>query len=181
MSIPKRFTFILVISFITLTCYSQTKSNDSIARDSLFRIYITYITRLAQNKDTSIATNYKTKQFDVALFPQWYFCLSVEGEKSSFNVTKQEADSSEYALKSYLKEQPYPIYKKLRKYKRQYFGYVDSNGHKILFINCFWNKEFNSEWLQQEIIVCDGGWYYWQIKFDLTTSKFFDFYVNGNA
>lgn len=97
-----------------------------------------------------------------------------------FGATKQEVDSAEYALETGLKKMNFLIYKKLKKYKRQYIGYVDSNGHRILYINCLWKKaEFSSNWLQDVIVVCDGGLWFWQIKFDLTTDKLFEFYVNG--
>jgi len=72
----------------------------------------------------------------------------------------------------------------LKKYLRQYFGYIDKNGDKIIYINVFWdNSENKSEkrWLNDIIEVLDGGDYFWQIKVNLTTHQLFDFAVNGEA
>jgi hypothetical protein len=72
-------------------------------------------------------------------------------------------------------------HKKLSKYKRQYFGYIDKNGDKILLINCFWSKDKNAKdrWLTDRIMVLDGGSYYWNVKFNLNKKRLFDLDVNG--
>ena len=73
------------------------------------------------------------------------------------------------------------IYRNLKNYARQYFGYVIKNHEKIILVNSFWDKyEINDpDWLQNYYHVYDGGNYYWNIKINLTTHKLFDFGVNG--
>ena len=73
------------------------------------------------------------------------------------------------------------IHRKLKKYKRQYFGYIDGNGDRILLINCFWSKNRSDSeiWLRNRIIVNDGGSYYWNIKFNLDKNALFELVVNG--
>ncbi len=70
------------------------------------------------------------------------------------------------------------IDRKLGKYKRQYFGYIDTNGDKIIFINCFWDKNGfsgfidrifykepdDTKWKTEEKYVLDGCSYYWSIR-----------------
>lgn len=135
------------------------------------------------------ADHYKTKQFDVAIFPSNYFDL-IPGQR--FTPTRQEVDIAEISLDKDLKslnkqlvnQSPTPIiHKNLHKYKRQYFGYIDINGDRILLINCFWSKDKDDKdnWLTDRIMVLDGGSYYWNVKFNLDKKQLFDLDVNGYA
>ena len=148
------------------------------------------LSTFGQTETTDIKTDhYKTTKFDVAIFPASYIDL-IPGKR--FTPTRQEIDKAETALRTELKElnkqlinqHTTPIiHKKLKKYKRQYFGYIDNKGNKILRINCFWDKDNDSRdnWLKDRISVQDGGSYYWNIKFNLNTGKLFDLQVNGYA
>ena len=67
-------------------------------------------------------------------------------------------------------------------YYRQYVGYYDNNGDKIIYINAFcdsYNKRTNlkTNW----IFVLDGGSCYYQIRININKGECFDFTVNGNA
>lgn len=135
------------------------------------------------------ADHYKTKQFDVAIFPSNYFDL-IPGQR--YTPTRQEIDKAEISLANDLKTLNNPlvnqsstpiIHKNLNKYKRQYFGYIDKNGDRILLINCFWSKDKNEKdnWLTGKIMVLDGGSYYWNVKFNLDKKQLFDLDVNGYA
>jgi hypothetical protein len=88
--------------------------------------------------------HYKSHKFDVAIFPASYIDL-IPGKR--FTPTRQEIDLAESILlidlktlnKDLFNQSSTPvIHKKLNKYKRQYFGYIDNNGDSILLINCFW-------------------------------------------
>lgn len=135
------------------------------------------------------ADHYKTKKFDVAIFPENYFEFISD---QRFTPTRQEIDKAEIALRNNLKTSNKQlvnqsstriIHIKLNKYKRQYFGYIDKNGDRILFINCFWSKDKNStkRWLTSEIMFLDGGSYYWNVKFNLNKNEIFDLNINGFA
>jgi len=89
--------------------------------------------------DTITATvdHYKTNKFDVAIFPANSLDL-IPGER--FTPTRLEIDQAELMLQNNLKalnkelinQSSTPvIHKNLRKYKRQYFGYIDQNGNRI--------------------------------------------------
>lgn len=143
-----------------------------------------------QSDTTSIAADhYKTNKFDVAIFPSSYIDF-VGGER--FTPTRAEIDQAETALqielsnlnKDLINQTSSPIiHKNLNKYKRQYFGFIDKNGNRILLINSFWTKqkEISSGWLTGRILVLDGGSYYWTVKFNLDTEKLFDLVINGYA
>ncbi len=142
--------------------------------------------------------HYKTNSFDVAIFPKIYSNEinvndsmrggytptkgQVEFIENKFNKMKVECskkDTNNYFMATHS-----------AKYKRQYFGYVNKNKHKILFINCFcfdgsgaWSGPFGviNDMLIDEISFSDGGSCFWQVCYDLDTGKFFDLSVNGSA
>lgn len=133
------------------------------------------------------AIRYTTKKFDVAIFPDNYKDF-VGGKR--FTPTRREIRKAELALSENLKplnkqlinQTSTPvIHKNLRKYKRQYFGYIDKNDNRILLVNCFWSKNDDSseDWLENRIQVFDGGSYYWCVKFNLDKNELFDLEING--
>ena len=87
------------------------------------------------------ADHYKTSEFDAAIFPASYFALV---SQPRFTPTRQEIDKAETALRKNLRklnsdrinQSSTPvIHKKLHKYKRQYFGYVNQDGQRVLLID----------------------------------------------
>lgn len=73
------------------------------------------------------------------------------------------------------------ISKKLRKYHRQYFGFINSKGEKIVWINMFWDKKFNNKSKYELISVNDGCSYYWNIEVNITTSTLSNLQINGKG
>ncbi|MBL7996975.1 hypothetical protein JNM05_16535 [bacterium] len=80
----------------------------------------------------------------------------------------------------------------LHKYFRQYVGFLDANGNKIIFVNMLWNRwslrdRFKGfadprEGLHDGFVqVFDGGSRYWQIKVNITLKVIAEFSVNGNG
>jgi hypothetical protein len=65
-------------------------------------------------------------------------------------------------------------------YKRQYVCYLNEKGQKIVYVNCFCH-DYSSDWHKSIIIVKDGGECYFHLKINLTTKKYFEFMVNGEA
>ena len=111
-------------------------------------IFLTSLNCFGQT-DTSFkkAEHYKIKKIDIAIFPENYYDLISE---QRFTPTRDEIEKAEIALSNNLKilnkqgvnQSSTPIiHKNLSKYKRQYFGYIDKNGDRILLINCFWSKK----------------------------------------
>lgn len=136
----------------------------------------------------NVAEHFKTKQFEVAIFPESSDEI-MQGKR--FTPTKEEIIKAENALKSKLKEvnrnfenqynSPI-IHRNLKKYKRQYFGFINNKGEKVLYINSLWKKnEKETKWLQQIIMVSDGGSYYWNIEYNLDNDELMNLSVNGPA
>ena len=157
----------------------------------LFALILIFLENISAQKNLQLiqVDHYKTKKFDIVIFPANSLDL-IPGIR--FTPTRQEIDSAESTLHIELKNLNKPlvnqsatpiIHKKLNKYKRQYFGYIDQNGDKILLINCFWAKDNDLEdsWLKSMVMVLDGGSYYWQIKFNISKRLLFDLKINGYA
>lgn len=76
----------------------------------------------------------------------------------------------------------YPIISKnLKRYIRQYAGYISPSGEKIIYVNCLFEKKDSSlnGWKEEFIQVFDGGSNYWQIHFNSLTQKFSGYSING--
>lgn len=66
----------------------------------------------------------------------------------------------------------------LKKYKRQYFGVINSTGEKEVWINCMCNP--NKNWRKELVIHTGGENCYFNLIVNLTTGKYYDFLVNEN-
>ncbi len=76
------------------------------------------------------------------------------------------------------------ITKNLNRYLRQYVGFINENGDKIVWINFLYKNDsfINTAYLNDAVItVNDGGEYYWSIKVNITKNKLYDIVVNGEA
>ena len=66
----------------------------------------------------------------------------------------------------------------IRKYTRQYVGFTDVNGAKILWINAVWDENMEKQ-LSKDIVRATGGCgRYWSIKVNLDTEKVYGLEVN---
>ena len=157
-------------------------------RHSILFLFVFQIAIAFGQPENIIADHYKTKKFNVAIFPETSFDM-ISGKR--FTPSRTEIDIAENALKQKLKklnsnltnQSSTPIiHRKLRKYKRQYLGYYKNNT-KILLINFFWEKrnhrDSEEKWLKERIEVYDGGSYYWNIKYNIDTGEFFELEING--
>ena len=157
MSILKRLALFVLISLISFSSYCQKKT------------------------DTAIAVHYQTEDFDVAIFPASFnYQHGMIKENRRFTPSKQDIDKAENSLKNNLKDftlhyrEDSTLYKNLNGYKRQYLGYIDSNEHRILYINNFGKQsEDSSTWLIEILFIWDQGTNYWRINYDLNSGKFF--------
>ncbi|TJY66660.1 hypothetical protein FAZ19_07010 [Sphingobacterium alkalisoli] len=144
----------------------------------------------------------RTSAYEGVIFSEHYLHMK-NGLKEKFTPTLSDIELTEALLRNQLKGINIKkinqggscpvIDKKLNKYKRQYFGYIDANGDKIISINCLWEKKGfhdftdkifhkapdDTTWKTDEKNVLDGCSYYWTIKVNLTSKALFDLYVNG--
>jgi len=157
----------------------------SMKKNLLAFLFIIVFTGLyAQIKDTTAAWHYKTDNYDCAIFPMAYTTDIVQTNKR-FTPGFPDIDKAEHALAEQLLQQRDTtkrlpdIYRHLKKYKRQYFGYTSKDGHKVLYMNLFWDDQtYVKNWLKQMIMVQGGGASYWSVKYDLDANKLYDLQIN---
>ena len=71
------------------------------------------------------------------------------------------------------------IHENLSKYNVQFIGII-SNGKKRIYCN-FLPSRFGDDWKNDFVFVFDGGFWFWQIEYDIETGKCLNFQSNGYA
>lgn len=84
-------------------------------------------------------------------------------------------------LRSFMRGSDIFIADSLHCYTKQYFGYIINKSDTIIYINCFFNEHIHEQgsWKYNLVRVFDGWHYYFNVKYNLTTKKFFDLWING--
>lgn len=114
-----------------------------------------------------------------------------ENDKGRFTPTVAEVDRFEQELQRRIKElnknRPNQgrhygpiIDKRLKRYGRQYVGFINDKGERIIHTELNW-KRHNKNWKTNFILTFDGGSYHWTIRYNLSKDEFFNFGVNGIA
>lgn len=132
----------------------------------------------------------KGKGYEGYIFPENHFVMvSVENQKSRYTPSESDVRTAEQLLKkgiailnkthaNQIGHCPI-IEKNLEKYKRQYVGFINKEGQKILWINFIWNKNLGPQLSEDIISVLDGCSYYWNIKVNISNMALYDLKVNG--
>jgi hypothetical protein len=119
-----------------------------------------------------------------------------------FTPTRKELALAEQILKEQIEKANQPrvnqfgrkeyIHRNLNKYFRQYVGFINGNGDRVIHINLYWDKytvfdrlkgywderlDFTSDYA----VVLDGGSRYWNVNVNLTTKSLYNLWVNGVA
>lgn len=116
-----------------------------------------------------------------------------DDEKERYSPTKEDVLKAEQLVKKQLISLNQPmlnqggrcpiIHKNLSKYLRQYIGYIDQNGDRILWINYIRRKEKDqaSRLDKDVVLVLDGCSNYWNVKVNLSRERLYDLRINGSA
>jgi len=119
--------------------------------------------------------------------------LSVDNQKSRYTPSREDILKAESILKINLENLNKElfnqvgscpvIHKKLKKYLRQYVGFINKENEKVLWINFVWKKdgELREKCAKDIVSVLDGCSYYWRIKVNITSGKLFDLEINGRS
>ena len=70
-----------------------------------------------------------------------------------------------------------PVWERLDEYQRQYIG-LERGGRQIIYGNYFCNSG-RVDWLQELVIVEDGGDCFFQVEYDVESEVFIKLLVNG--
>jgi hypothetical protein len=121
-----------------------------------------------------------------------FILLSIENQKKRYTPSREDILNVEQLLKDKLKcenselinqKNSCPvIHKNLKKYVRQYVGFINTDGEKIIWINLLWDKNIDDSSLKEEIImVNDGCSYYWNVKINIDKKDLYELNINGRG
>lgn len=135
----------------------------------------------------------KGKGFKGYIFGKDHFVLmTIENQQERYTPEKQDIHLAERVLKEGLAVVNNPmnnqgggcpvIHKNLKKYIRQYVGFVNEAGEKVIWINFIWKSDADEKRLAKEIgSALDGCSHYWNIKVNLDKGILYELNVNGSA
>ena len=153
---------------------------------------------------TQFSTVVKKGRVKGVIFKENGGCFMCLQDEKRFSPTIDDIQKAELIIKKNLRQvnesklnQDYKhcpiIHKELKSYRRQYFGYIDNNGDKIIYATFNWDKfsvfdrlrgyhkNIYQNWREERIIVLDGCSYHWGIKINLNRKLLFELGINGSA
>lgn len=152
-------------------------------------------------KPTDYSIVVKKGRVEGVVFLQNADCFAFLQDKEKFNLSTNDINKAEGILKQKLASINFQrmnqvgscpiIHKNLKSYRRQYFGYIDENENKIMYVTFYWNRytifdriqgyhhDESESWKQELDMVCDGCSHYWDIQINLDKETLFDLNVNG--
>ena len=134
----------------------------------------------------------KTKTIEGYIFPKDYIpsLIYFNDAKERYNPSKEDVLQAEQIIKDQLLNESQLlvnhsgnfaiIHKNLARYKRQYVGYIDQNGDKIIWINFITEKEkYQLPRISKDVIVVlDGSRNYWNIKVNINKDQLSDLRID---
>ncbi|WP_316822998.1 hypothetical protein [Pedobacter gandavensis] len=133
----------------------------------------------------------KDKKFSGYIVAKERFVFkSVENQDARYTPSIDDVRKAERILscnEKYLKDNQssklpdYPvIYKSIRRYIRQYVGFIDKSGDHIIWIILISKKKAEHDKVGRDIIQAeDGASNYWSVCINITKGYIFDMRING--
>lgn len=135
----------------------------------------------------------KGKNYEGYIFQKGHSIWGIAPNENRYTLNKKDVFAAEQILRDsvnsdYIKVQQKsykrpPINRKtLKKYIRQYVGYINDRGEIIVWI-VFLERQIVKDLnpALDIISLCDGGYNYWSICINITRRKLFDMQINGNG
>jgi len=154
-------------------------------------------------KPSDFSTVIEYEKFQGVIFSDKALCFLCLQDKERFTPILNDIENAERILTQKIKNANKDlinqgngcpiINRNLKNYRRQYFGYIDNNGDKIIYTTFVWDrytlwdklrgyyKDESENWKTEKEMVLDGCSYNWEIKINLNKSELFEFDVNGVA
>ena len=127
------------------------------------------VDKIKEKQQTTIQTDYPFKS-------TWL--PTKEQINRSLNAIYKFLDSP-FNITAWQKSEIAKIKENLSSYNVQFVG-IELNGKKRIWCNFFPAKSFK-KWKKQVVMVLDGGFWYWQIQYDLESNSCVNFRSNGYA
>ncbi len=106
-------------------------------------------------------------------------------------ILKQQIEKANHRRMNQVGRKQY-IHQNLNKYFRQYAGFINENGDRVIHINFYWDKytvfdrvkgywDNRLEYTSDYTVVMDGGSRFWNVNVNLITKTLYNLSVNGVA
>ncbi len=152
-----------------------------------FALLLNCILLFSQNSEYYKGRGYQGYAFN----KDFFVFMSIENQKERYTPTKQDIKLCEEILKRDIDELISSLNlctsiskNTLRKYRRQYVGFVNKDGDIIIWINMLYkrsNHRTKAELSNDIIDVLDGGEDYWNIYVNVTKKYLYKLQINGIA
>lgn len=130
------------------------------------------------------------RRFDSAIIEKipdnkWWYGLP--DTVPAFQLQKRDLRQVERILQTVFLEkivaEHYETFIPLNHYNRQYLGYRNAQGQRIVLIQCFQKRDHiqAAYWRRQFFYMDDGCYSVFRVKINLDTGKWFDFNINPCA
>lgn len=159
----------------------------------IFNVGIVLAQSAVQDTSSEFATYVKTKDYEGVIFGKMGPANYTDDKEYRWTPTPAEIEEVETLMKKHILktvrkrglinqfgDRPV-IHENFEKYIRQYMGYINQKGQKIVWVNCFWKAYENEfpDWKTHLVDVMDGGSYFWHIKVNLNNKKCTSYIVNA--
>jgi hypothetical protein len=119
-----------------------------------------------------------------------FVLLSIEGQLDRYTPSKSDIQVAERVVNEKISAINKPminqggdcpiIHKRLKKYIRQYVGFVNKEGERIVWINFIWEHSDMPKRAAEDIVSVFGGCsHYWRVKVNIDRRELYDLEVNG--
>ena len=71
--------------------------------------------------------------------------------------------------------------KALNEYVIQFFGYINTDGERIIWANYICKEGVYKDWQKERMMILDGGNCYFNVSVNMSTSEVFDLRIHGEA
>lgn len=136
------------------------------------------------------AIRIKERGYEGYIFSQSHFVygLHFDGVKDRITLSEDQIKKAETILKDSIENiikgrSPNIKNKTLKKYKRQYVGFVNEKGEIVIYMNFLkgLDREQKSKLNKEILWILDGGDNYWQIFINIDKKEWFGLYINGDG
>ena len=159
-----KLTFLFILLFALCSCKSQTEvPANRLVRTSTFEGVI-----FSQQNAESISRILGDSRITGFWTPGQADVISLEA--GLYNYLQSVAN---------LFPQGPPTEEQLVKYHRQYLGIIEEGRH-VIYANYFCEDSIQ-DWENQFVMVQDGGSCFFQLRFEVGASRYYDLHINGEA
>jgi hypothetical protein len=181
----KRFLLQMLMATLLISCKSSLVTFQT---SDLQKVGV----QSAKFRGTAFDSSYSNeKLFLPATFTLKKFTPTRQDIVLAEQILKQQIEKSNHRRMNQFGRKQY-IHRNLNKYFRQYAGFINENGDRVVHINLYWDRytvfdrlkgywddrlDFTSDFT----VVMDGGSRYWNVNVNLTAKTLYNLSVNGVA